>query len=62
MSDEQLDTDKVLSTLQDALQLQAQSILTMTQLAGSLRGLPGTAVKQSCEGSCSTSWRRRTCW
>jgi len=46
MSDEQLDTDKVLSTLQDALQLQAQSILTMTQLAGSLRGLPGTAVKQ----------------
>ncbi|CAN5432454.1 hypothetical protein BH18ACT8_BH18ACT8_08980 [soil metagenome] len=46
MSDEQLDTENVLSTLQHALQLQAQSILTMTQLAGSLRGLTGTAVKQ----------------
>ncbi len=44
--EDQMDTEKVLRTLQDALQLQAQSILTMTQLAGTLRGLPGTAVKQ----------------
>jgi hypothetical protein len=44
--EDQLDTEKVLSTLQDALQLQAQSILTMTQLAGTLRGLSSTAVKQ----------------
>ncbi len=44
--EDQLDTEKVLSTLQDALQLQAQSILTMTQLAGTLRGLSTTAVKQ----------------
>jgi len=43
---DEMDAAKVLSTLQDALQLQAQSILTMTQLAGTLRGLPGTAVKQ----------------
>jgi len=43
---DELDTEKVLSTLQDALQLQARSILTMTTLAGTLRGLPGTAVKQ----------------
>lgn len=43
---DELDTDKVLATLQEALQLQARSILTMTQLAGILRGLPGTAVKQ----------------
>jgi len=44
--EDQMDTEKVLSTLQDALQLQAQSILTMTQLAGTLRGLSSTAVKQ----------------
>ena len=43
---EQLDTDNVLATLAEALRWQAQSILTMTQLAGTLRGLPGTAVKQ----------------
>jgi len=43
---EELDSDKVLATLQDALELQARSILMMTQLAGTLRGLAGTAVKQ----------------
>ena len=43
---DELDAEKVLATLQEALQLQARSILTMTQLAGTLRGLPGTAVKQ----------------
>ena len=43
---DELDSEKVLSTLENALQLQARSILTMTQLAGTLRGLPGTAVKQ----------------
>ncbi len=43
---DELETDKVLASLQKALELQARSILTMTQLAGTLRGLPGTAVKQ----------------
>ena len=44
--DDQLDSEKVLSTLERALQLQARSILMMTQLAGTLRGLSATAVKQ----------------
>jgi len=43
---DELDTEKVLSTLERALQLQARSILMMTQLAGTLRGLSATAVKQ----------------
>jgi len=44
--DDELETEKVLATLSDALQLQARSILTMTQLAGTLHGLAGAAVKQ----------------
>ena len=43
---DELDSEKVLSTLENALQLQARSILMMTQLAGTLRGLSATAVKQ----------------
>ena len=43
---DELDSDRVLSTLENALQLQARSILMMTQLAGTLRGLAATAVKQ----------------
>ena len=43
---DELDSEKALSTLENALQLQARSILMMTQLAGTLRGLSTTAVKQ----------------
>ncbi len=46
-SDEPMDTEKVLETLQEALQLQAESILTMTTMAGTLRGVGGAAVKTS---------------
>ncbi len=44
MADE-LDVDQTLRTLARALTLQAETILTMTHLAGSLRGLDGAAVK-----------------
>ena len=44
MADE-LEVDEVLSTLAAALTLQAETILTMTHLAGTLRGLDGAAVK-----------------
>jgi bacterioferritin (cytochrome b1) len=42
-----MDTERVLQTLQEALNLQAESILTMSMLAGTLRGVGGAAVKQS---------------
>jgi bacterioferritin (cytochrome b1) len=45
--DDAMDTEKVLQTLQNALNLQAESILTMSMLAGTLRGVGGAAVKQS---------------
>jgi bacterioferritin (cytochrome b1) len=45
--DDAMDTEKVLQTLQDALDLQAESILSMSMLAGTLRGVGGAAVKQS---------------
>jgi bacterioferritin (cytochrome b1) len=46
-SDDEMDTPKVLETLQHALNMQAESILTMSMLAGTLRGVGGAAVKQS---------------
>ena len=46
-SDDPMDTEKVLDTLQDALQRQAESILTMATMAGTLRGVGGAAVKTS---------------
>jgi bacterioferritin (cytochrome b1) len=42
-----MDTDEVLRALGKALQLQGESILTMTLLAGTLRGVGGAAVKTS---------------
>lgn len=42
-----MDTEKVLETLQEALQMQAESILTMATMAGTLRGVGGAAVKTS---------------
>ena len=46
-SDDAMDTENVLETLQEALQLQAESILTMATMAGTLRGVGGAAVKTS---------------
>lgn len=46
-ADDAMDTDNVLDTLQEALQLQAESILTMATMSGTLRGVGGAAVKQS---------------
>jgi bacterioferritin (cytochrome b1) len=46
-SDDTMDTEKVLETLQRALNLQAESILTMAMLSGTLRGVGGSAVKTS---------------
>ena len=40
-----MDVDKVLEALDEALQAQGRSILTMTVLAGTLRGVGGAAVK-----------------
>jgi bacterioferritin (cytochrome b1) len=40
-----MDTNKVLETLNDALQAQGRTILTMTVMAGALRGVGGAAVK-----------------
>jgi len=40
-----MDVDKVLETLDAALQTQGRSILTMTVLAGTMRGVGGSAVK-----------------
>jgi hypothetical protein len=40
-----MDVDKVLETLDTALQAQGRSILTMSVLAGTLRGVGGAAVK-----------------
>lgn len=47
MSDsaEPMRTEDVIRTLQHALSLQARSLVTMTVLAGSLRGLPGMGAK-----------------
>ncbi len=42
-----MDTAEVHKALSKALQLQGESILTMTLLAGTLRGVGGAAVKQS---------------
>ena len=42
---EPMRTDEVVSALQHALSLQARSLVTMTVLAGSLRGLPGLGAK-----------------
>ncbi len=46
-SDDAMDTEKVLETLQTALDKQAESILTMALMSGTLRGVGGAAVKQS---------------
>lgn len=46
-SDDAMDTEKVLDSLQHALDLQAESILTMSMMAGIMRGVGGAAVKQS---------------
>lgn len=59
--EDELDVEKVLSTLQEALQLQAQSMLAMTQLAGTLRGLNGTAVKEQLRTFVLAELRTRTC-
>lgn len=40
-----MDVDKVLESMAAALQAQGRSILTMTVLAGTLRGVGGAAVK-----------------
>lgn len=47
MSDDSaaMDTEQTLRTLATALRLQEESLLTMTYLAGSLRGLAGMGVK-----------------
>lgn len=42
---DRLDTDKTLGALAEALTLQAETILTMTHLAGSLQGMNGAAIK-----------------
>ncbi|MGI8615121.1 MAG: ferritin-like domain-containing protein [Nocardioidaceae bacterium] len=47
MSDEEMDSPKVLEALEEVLRQQGASILTLTLLAGSLRGLGGAAVKPS---------------
>lgn len=44
---EDMDTEKVLEALDVALQNQGRSILTMSLLAGTLRGVGGAAVKQN---------------
>ena len=46
-ADDAMDLEKVLETLQEGLQRQAESILTMATMAGTLRGVGGAAVKQS---------------
>ncbi|HLK95595.1 MAG TPA: ferritin-like domain-containing protein [Nocardioidaceae bacterium] len=42
---EPMDVEEVLASLQDALQAQGRSILTMTVLAGTMRGVGGAAIK-----------------
>jgi hypothetical protein len=42
-----MDLDKVHETLADAISLQAQSVLTMAVMAGTVRGVGGAAIKQS---------------
>jgi hypothetical protein len=44
-TDSAMRTEKVLETLGEALSLQARSLVTMTVLAGSLRGLDGMGAK-----------------
>jgi hypothetical protein len=46
MSDS-MDLDKVHETLADAISMQAQSVLTMAVMAGTVRGIGGAAIKQS---------------
>jgi Ferritin-like domain len=46
MSDS-MDLDKVHETLTEAISLQAQSVLTMAVMAGTVRGVGGAAIKQS---------------
>jgi bacterioferritin (cytochrome b1) len=46
MGDE-MDVTKVHETLQVAIDMQAESVLTMSLLAGSLRGIESTAIKQN---------------
>lgn len=43
---EKMDLDKVHQSLGKAVQLQAESVLTMTLLAGTIRGLGGAGIKQ----------------
>lgn len=45
MSGEQMDTDEVLRTMNEALTHQGRSLMTLTLLAGSMRGVLGTALK-----------------
>ena len=42
-----MDVEQVHSTLGRAIDLQARSVLTMALVAGTLRGLEATAIKQS---------------
>ena len=44
---DQMEVAKVHETLGAAIDMQAETVLTMALLAGSLRGLEGTAIKQS---------------
>ncbi len=46
MSDS-MDLDKVYETLGHAVNLQAESVLTMALMGGTLRGVEGAAIKQS---------------
>ena len=43
---EEMELEKVHDTLGKAVQLQAESVLTMTLLAGTIRGLGGAGIKQ----------------
>jgi ferritin-like protein len=45
MSDERMNEDEVRRALQEALSLQARSLLEMTLLAGTLKGLSGIGTK-----------------
>jgi bacterioferritin (cytochrome b1) len=45
VSGDQMDTDEVLRTMDEALTLQGRSLMALTLLAGSMRGVLGTALK-----------------
>jgi hypothetical protein len=59
MSDS-MDLGKVHETLAHAISLRAQSVLTMAVMAGTVRGVGGAAIKQSCASSYWPSWPTAT--